>query len=152
MSHAPSCAGRRACSDCPGLALRKPCHEPHTLSAQERKRAHELVSASSGRGGPIAFIGFTERYAESVCLFHILHGGPVYSFEVEKGNTPGIVKLDAHAAPRPDAFDDAVARWDDADTQLYELASARFEADLSAHRDDMKACLSALNVHGRLNP
>lgn len=115
------------------------CHESHALTQQEVQRAMHRVASGSD------FVGLTERYAESVCLFHVKYGGTVWDFEVEPGETPSFNKARAGSA----AAEAEPEHWwhggdRDHDIQLYALARDRFDQDLAQHRQAMDECLRSL--------
>jgi len=112
------------------------CHESHEPTADERAYAMKLMRGSEPGVG---FVGLTERYAESVCLFHAINGGSLFAFEVESHNATRAST--EPASPVDSIFD---GQDNDPDVQLYDLAVARFERELRAHRSDMTACLAAL--------
>ena len=80
----------------------------------------------------------TERYAESVCLFHVTQGGVLWDFEVDREDTPAYSPPDAPV----DAACDGGA--EDADVELFALARARFERDLVANAVGVQSCLAAI--------
>jgi len=112
------------------------CHESHELTAEEVELAVHYVSEDA------AFVGIMERYAESVCLFHSMHGGPLYDFEL-KG-----LDLERLAEPTEDPWaarfdgDDQLATLatDAADDAVYEAALTRFESLLATHKADVDEC------------
>ena len=82
----------------------------------------------------LAFVGLTERYVESVCLWHALFGGPLWQFE-----------LRSSLGRAPQQYDERLLEHfaaDDTDQAVYEAAVLRFERDLSANRHAVDACLA----------
>jgi hypothetical protein len=78
-----------------------------------------------------AFVGVTEQWVESICLFHRLFGGPVLPQEV----------LNSRATPDKPLIDGAQLRRfvesqmpDPYDTFLYSKVLARFHRDMEQHR------------------
>lgn len=119
------------------------CFEKHKLTDAEIDKAHEIVSSGAH------FVGLTERYAESICLFHIKYGGRLYDFEVKSGETPAFAEAGGHghsAAAREAGVPEAL--WHggpkDADVTLYALARDRFEADIDDNKVEMAACMRSL--------
>jgi len=113
------------------------CHESHHITRAQRERALRLVS---GDEPGIAFVGLTERYVESVCLFHVLQGGPVYAFEVDLGEhessrTSSVTPADIQAFTGGDL---------DPDTELFARVTARFNASITEHAAEMADCLASM--------
>ena len=101
-----------------------------SLSADEVAAAVALVRDDDG----LAFVGLTERYVESVCLWHALFGGPLWQFE-----------LRSSLGRAPQQYDERLLEHfaaDDTDQAVYEAAVLRFERDLSANRHAVDACLA----------
>jgi len=111
------------------------CHEAHEPTLAEREHAMRLVR---GIEPGMAFVGLIERYAESVCLFHAIHGGPLFAFEVEHNSS--------RAMKEPSSSADSVFEGGsaDPDVELYTLAADRFEREVREHRSEMESCLSSL--------
>ena len=124
------------------------CFESHKLTDAEIAHAHQIVSSGEH------FVGLTERYAESICLFHIKYGGKLYDFEVKFGETPAFAGegTQAHAGHGAAARETGTpeALWhggvEDADVTLYALARDRFEADVEDHSAEMSSCMNNLRT------
>ena len=143
------------------------CHESHALTPSEMQRARQYVSS-----GELAFVGLSERYQESVCLFHVMHGGPLWDFEAHLPAHEPSSYMDADAVARavmPNPEDEAPRTSfaatvrdavtlsasgtteadfeggsDDPDNEIYALAVRRFDASIAEHRYEMESCLRAL--------
>jgi hypothetical protein len=78
-----------------------------------------------------AFVGLTERWSDSLCLFHALLGGRARAAELGRArSTDGVADASADTSLTA-RFERAVDSIDDqADRTLYSMASERFEADL----------------------
>jgi hypothetical protein len=82
------------------------------------------------------FVGLTDHWTESVCLFHKMHGTSPTAPEF-LNNRPGgssVASIDAakHATTKHDtsALD---GWWDEADEVVYRAAKARFRRDMQRH-------------------
>ena len=93
-------------------------------------------------GHKATYVGIMERYAESVCLFHAMLGGPLYEFEL-KG-----LDLERLGEPSMDTWaqrfdgDDALEKLatDHADDAVYKAAVERFEKLIDKHKTSMTEC------------
>ena len=142
------------------------CHESHELTSHEIQRARDYVRSSE-----LAFVGLSERYNDSVCLFHVLHGGPLWDFEAHlpaheatSYMNPEEVASAVLTNPEDEALrvDFAATVMDefgtgdgstaedfnggtlDPDVEIYELATQRFDATIARRRSEMDACLATL--------
>ena len=70
----------------------------------------------------LAFVGITEEWDESICLFHLMFGGRLHAGEF-KNVHPGYGKEDLEEYPG----DDFAGFVDEADEAIYLAAKARFE-------------------------
>jgi len=115
----------------------------------------DLVPAALATLARFAFVGLTDRWRDSVCLFHAMHGGvprprqfglvarrPEAVARLAVEPQPALGKGGA-AAPAPAGapplcrhYDEArLGDWRDADDEaIYAAARARFDADLRRHR------------------
>ena len=73
-----------------------------------------------------------------------MHGGPLWDFEVARGETPTSL-FSAQSEDEDDPFYDA----DDPDERTYALAVQRFEHDLRANERRVADCLSKLPTSWR---
>jgi len=113
------------------------CHESHDLTQDEIDRAVNYVRDSA------AYVGIMERYGESVCLFHAMHGGPLYEAEL-KG-----LDLERAAHPREHPWAQrhmgdmelSMLATDPADDALYLAATQRFDSLVLKHSADMRECM-----------
>jgi hypothetical protein len=151
------------------MLIGRGCHESYALTSQDVERARQYV-----RSPQLAFAGLMERYMESVCLFHALHGEPMYDFEVFLGapapnpyvldQAQGAGLVEPYVAARLKAeFDQARADGtfdgttaadfnggdQDPDIEIYALVRQRFEAALAEHRDHVQTCVRAAHEHGK---
>lgn len=85
-----------------------------------RARLQEALKALDS----MAFVGLTERWEESVCLFHRMFGGRINSAEFLKVHE-GSRHHGAYGEEELEGFRDEV------DEKIYEAAKRRFEADLA---------------------
>lgn len=81
------------------------------------------VATALARLAGFAFVGLTNEYARSVCLFHLMHGGRCRAAEFHNGNPTWQHALPHGAAAAVDA-DDAY------DEELYAAARRRFWSDV----------------------
>ena len=133
------------------------CHEARILTPLDRELARRLVlSVTPG----LAFVGFTERYAESVCLFHAMFGGTAYNFETDPDYTPSLATAGASRdllEQQPGASDELTADdfhggAADPDEEIYHLATQRFDEAIADNRDEVNRCLAQMangHVEGR---
>ena len=88
------------------------CHAP-----TDRLTRAQIASAAALVRDRLAFVGLSERYRESVCLWHATYGGAVWSFEVQGSRDPG---------PEHDASVLGANFTDEADDIVYAAAQERF--------------------------
>lgn len=122
------------------------CHEAYQLTPLDRELARRYVVSDS-----LAFVGLTERYAESVCLFHAIFGKPMWNFEVDPDSTPAYSPegasndpLTHHAASEDISSSAFYGSQADPDEEMYALATQRFDEAIERHREDVTECLSRL--------
>jgi len=120
------------------------CHEEYVLTARDILRARTYIASDS------VFVGLSgERYNESICLFHVRFGGPLWDFEVL------LPPREASSHPRnltepsaDEVFVDNTATVedftfpDDPDVAIYELAERIFDHSLAQHRQQVDDCLA----------
>jgi hypothetical protein len=117
-----------------GYGYRERC-DPTTVpkmeSALERLRA-------------FAFIGLTEHWAASICLFHAKLGGPcrAVEFENSRPTNPHTTKMPWEASFREGVAADVAAVHDPWDSAVYAHAVRRFAADVQHHGLSPLKCAS----------
>ena len=120
-------AGQRYGLDC--LKRTKPCMRgtPNTELALRRLETE------------FAFVGLTNHWALSICLFHAMFGGPCLSHEFLNTRPTN------HTKPAKKAASTASGSWlgnfvDRDDSALFSKAKARFCADVAKHRVTFERC------------
>ena len=130
------------------------CNTEHKMPVmgQDHQRALALVNDTAVVNGTaipgVAFVGFTDNYAESVCLYHIKFGGPLWDFEVDTTETPAFDESDPKPVKEP--------MWhggtNDPDVLTFLTAKNRFDRELLEYEDEMEDCLKSLpENYKRLN-
>jgi len=106
------------------------CGGNEPLQEAEQRLALERVAA-------LGFVGLTDEYDLSVCLFHARFGGQCHSAEFSNLR-PGVHRHEhkGYAAPLTEAAAAAMAF----EEKLYEAAKARFWADIRAHKVTRAVC------------
>ena len=121
-------AGMRGCQT--KMVLGVPCSAPYTLNASLFAEAARRVRRH------FLFVGLTERFDESICLFHVRFGGQPVGTQFLNTRPRGIGVIGGSGGggggpsrrPWPRAGDSLPPdAWDEA---LYRVAVERFEADL----------------------
>eukprot|EP01065_Artemidia_motanka_P047999 TRINITY_DN7644_c0_g1_i1.p1 TRINITY_DN7644_c0_g1~~TRINITY_DN7644_c0_g1_i1.p1 ORF type:complete len:276 (+),score=66.89 TRINITY_DN7644_c0_g1_i1:71-898(+) len=84
--------------------------------------AGKLAPAAAARLRSFAFVGLTHRWAESVCLFHRMWGGPMRPVELENLN-PGVPKAAGEAHRVLQGFNDP-------DEAVFRAAQEKFSEQL----------------------
>jgi len=112
------------------------CHEKHGLSDEQVNRALDYVSKMA------AYVGIMERYAESVCLFHAMHGGPLYEFELKGLDLERLGEASTDTWAQRFDGDDELEKLatDHADNAVYKAAVERFEKLIEKHKFSMAEC------------
>ena len=120
-SHFP---GLRGCMT--KMVLGKQCSEKYQLSHADLAEAKRIVREE------LAFVGLTEKWQDSVRLFHAMHGGTLYSEELyvkTRESPPAIENVRSALAASYDYFDE----------ELYRTAVETFEAQKFKIEQRMKA-------------
>jgi hypothetical protein len=82
-----------------------------------------------------AFVGLTEHWSLSICLFHVMFGGTCRQAELENSRAS-----DARASVSRRLTDVMRRVHDPWDTELYHQATLRFWADVKKHGVDVEKC------------
>ena len=85
-------------------------------------------------------MGLTNRFEESVCLFHAMYGGLLYHFEAND--------FVIHHGKQEELHDESVlGDWqDEEDNVVFAAGSRKFEEDLAAHAEQVRSCLTTVNA------
>eukprot|EP00908_Phaeocystis_cordata_P000782 Transcript_10862.p1 GENE.Transcript_10862~~Transcript_10862.p1 ORF type:complete len:1015 (+),score=254.16 Transcript_10862:259-3045(+) len=110
--------------------------------------AHKVVASPEGRKRAInfvskhmAFVGILERYDETVCLFHVRFGEPLWTTEIQF-RPDGPQKYD------PSPYDSLKAKGlKSFDEVLYRVAMKRFDAEVQSNQEDVDECMAAIRRH-----
>ena len=90
-----------------------------------------------------AFVGLTDEFDLSVCLFHRMFGGPCSSFELYNMRPTNYTERGVATRPTSDqsALKVLGGYVDPFDTPLYELARARFKEECAAYNVTAESCI-----------
>lgn len=106
----------------------------------------DLPTALARLEGGFAFVGLTDEYALSVCLFHAMYGGTCEKAEFINARPSHGGAFEESTRPKTAAggrafFDGYV---DSADSALFAAADRRFRADLARHNVTRERCAASL--------
>jgi hypothetical protein len=110
------------------------CNEDYKLTSDEVQTAANFVEHKA------SFVGLTNRFEESVCLFHAMYGGTLYHFEAKE--------FVMHRGESRELHDESVlGDWqDEEDNVVFAAGSRKFEEDLAAHAEQVRSCLTTVNA------
>jgi len=124
--------GTRGCQT--KMILGQPCMSDRTISAEEIERATRFVERYA------AFVGLTDHYLESVCLWHARFGGPVFPEElVAVSLTERDGQLKQHDLSQAEHFIDEI------DERVYRTARRRFMRELQARAARISGCRTRIS-------
>jgi hypothetical protein len=95
------------------------------------EKAKEILSTH------MAFVGLTERWAESICLFHAMYGGHTSQFEFTNSRPALIDENDLPIRIHQSQFN----LTDPYDNQIYQWAEHWFEEQKQFHQKEVTKCL-----------
>lgn len=118
------------------------CHTSHELTDEEIDRAVSYVRDTA------SYVGVMERYAESVCLFHAMHGGVLYEAELkgldlERAMHP---KENPWAQRHMGDMELSMLAMDRADDAVYLAATERFDRLVHENQQDMDECMHQIEM------
>jgi|TARA_B110000196_G_C20938889_1_gene563635 hypothetical protein len=110
------------------------CNEDHKLTSDEVQTAAHFVEHKA------SFVGLTNRFEESVCLFHAMYGGLLYHFETKDF----VINHGKHE----ELHDESVlGDWqDEEDNIVFAAASRKFADSMAAHYEQVNACMKTVNA------
>lgn len=109
------------------------CNEDYVLTSDEVKKAAHFVEHKA------SFVGLTNRFEESVCLFHAMYGGLVYHFETKDF----VMNHGKHEELHDEA---PLGDWQDAEDDIvFAAASRKFADSMATHYEQVNACIRTVN-------
>ena len=109
------------------------CNEDYVLTSDEVKKAAHFVEHKA------SFVGLTNRFEESVCLFHAMYGGLVYHFETKDF----VMNHGKHEELHDEG---PLGNWQDAEDDIvFAAASRKFADNMATHYEQVNACMRTVN-------
>lgn len=115
----------------------------------------ERVEAAVRMVDKLGFVGLTEEYNMSVCLFHAKFGGPILASELLNVR-PGVADRVGDDPLAQELFSqakDMLKSWPaTSETRIYEVATARFWREVKRYKLDRESCRKKIDDAFRANP